>query len=142
MDPFNFADSLLAVLAQRLVRKLCVHCRIRHEPKAAEIEALAAEYCGDTSLKVEDVAKRWRQEKVAIYTAKGCRECDRTGYRGRTAIWELMLADLTIKRLIQKRAPLEEIVAAALAGGMRTLKQDGIERVLQGVTDMAQVRAV
>ncbi|HEX4926426.1 MAG TPA: ATPase, T2SS/T4P/T4SS family [Burkholderiales bacterium] len=142
MDPFNFADSLLAVLSQRLVRKLCVHCRIRHEPKAAEIEALAAEYGGDTSLKVEDVLKRWRQEKIAIYTAKGCRECDRTGYRGRTPIWELMVADRAIKRLIQKRAPLDEIVAAALAGGMRTLKQDGIERVLQGVTDLAQVRAI
>jgi type II secretory ATPase GspE/PulE/Tfp pilus assembly ATPase PilB-like protein len=142
MDPFNFADALLAVLSQRLVRKLCVHCRVRHEPKAAEIAALAGEYCGDTGLKVDDVVKRWRQEKSALYAAKGCPECDHTGYRGRTPVWELMVADRAVKRLIQKRAPLDEIVAAALAGGMRTLKQDGIERVLQGVTDLAQVRAI
>ena len=142
MDPFNFADALLAVLSQRLVRRLCVHCRIGHQPQAGELEALAAEYCGDTGLSPEDVVKRWRREKIALYAARGCRECDDTGYRGRAPVFELMVADRAVRRLIQKRAVLDEIVAAALAGGMRTLKQDGIERVLQGVTDLVQVRAI
>jgi len=142
MDPFNFGDALLGVLSQRLVRKLCVHCRVRREPQAGEIEALAAEYCGDTGLAAEEVLQRWRQDTITLYGAKGCKECDRTGYRGRTVAFELMVADAQVKRLVQKRAPLEEIVAAALAGGMRTLKQDGIEKVLHGVTDMAQVRAL
>jgi type II secretory ATPase GspE/PulE/Tfp pilus assembly ATPase PilB-like protein len=142
MDPFNFADALLGVLSQRLVRTLCVHCRTRHEPSARELAALAAEYCGDTELDAQEMAKKWRQDKIALYRANACKECDRTGYRGRTAVWEFMVADKAVKRLIQKRAPVEEIVAAALAAGMRTLKQDGIEKVLQGVTDMAQVRAI
>jgi type II secretory ATPase GspE/PulE/Tfp pilus assembly ATPase PilB-like protein len=142
MDPFNFGDALLGVLSQRLVRMLCLHCRVRQEPTVAEIEALAAEYCGDTGLKVSEVLKSWRQQQITVYRAKGCKECDRTGYRGRTAVWELMLADAAVKRLVQKRAPMEEIVSAALAGGMRTLKQDGIDKVLRGVTDMAQVRAI
>ncbi|HEY6823736.1 MAG TPA: GspE/PulE family protein, partial [Steroidobacteraceae bacterium] len=142
MDPFNFADALLGVLAQRLVRTLCTHCRTRLEPSAREVTALAAEYCGDTGLDVQEVVKKWRQDKITLYAAKGCKECDRTGYRGRTAVWELMVADKAVKRLVQKRAPVEEIVEAARAGGMRTLKQDGIEKVLHGVTDMAQVRAL
>jgi len=142
MDPFNFGDALLGVLSQRLVRKLCLHCRSRFEPGAGELEALAAEYCGDTGLNAEQALTRWREDKISVYSAKGCKECDRTGYRGRTAVWELMVADAIVKRLVQKRAPVEEIVSAALAGGMRTLKQDGIDKVLHGITDMAQVRAI
>jgi type II secretory ATPase GspE/PulE/Tfp pilus assembly ATPase PilB-like protein len=142
MDPFNFADALLGVLAQRLVRTLCVHCRARHEPSVREIEALAAEYCGDTGLRPDEVMKKWRQEKITLYQPKGCKECDRTGYKGRTAVYELMAADAAVKHLIQTRAPVVEIAAAALAGGMHTLKQDGIHKVLRGHTDMAQVRAL
>jgi type II secretory ATPase GspE/PulE/Tfp pilus assembly ATPase PilB-like protein len=115
---------------------------VREEPTATEIEALAAEYCGDTGLKIDEVLKRWQQQQITIYSASGCKECDRTGYRGRTAVWELMVADAAVKHLVQKRAPVEEIISAARAGGMRSLKQDGIDKVLRGVTDMAQVRAI
>ncbi len=142
MDPFNFADALLGVLSQRLVRTLCVHCRVPYEPGSGELEALAAEYCVGTGLKADEVLKRWRQDKIAMHSAKGCKECDRTGYRGRMAVWELMVADAPVKRLVQKRAPVEDIVSAAQAAGMRTLKQDGIEKVLRGQTDMAQVRGL
>ena len=142
MDPFNFADALLGVLAQRLVRRLCVHCRVPRAPGAGEIEALAAEYCEGTQLAADDVLKKWRRDKIALHQAKGCKECDRTGYRGRIAVWEFMVADERVKRLVQKRAPLDELFAAAQAGGMRTLKQDGIENVVRGHTDMAQVRAL
>ena len=142
MDPFNFADALLGVLSQRLVRTLCPHCRVPRDPKPQELEGLAAEYCDGTQLNADEVLQRWRRSKIALYGSKGCRECDRTGYRGRTPVWELMVADAAVKRLIQRRAPVEEIARAALAAGMRTLKQDGMEKVLRGVTDMTQVRAL
>jgi len=142
MDPFNFADALLGVLAQRLVRTLCAQCRVRHEPSVREISELAVEYCGDTGQDADGVVKKWRQEKVTMYQPKGCKECDRTGYKGRMAVYELMVGDAAVKRLIQTRAPIADIAAAALLGGMRTLKQDGIEKVLRGHTDMTQVRGL
>ena len=142
MDPFNFADALLGVLAQRLVRKLCPECRVRLEPSVREIEALADEYCEGTALDRDTVLRKWREQKITLYQAKGCKECDRTGYKGRLPVYELMVADTGVKRLIQTRAPVAEIAAAALASGMRTLKQDGIDKVTKGHTDMHQVRGV
>ena len=142
MDPFNFADALLGVLAQRLVRKLCIQCRTRHEPSVREMEALAAEYCEGTPLEADELLRKWRQEKITMYEMKGCKECDRTGYQGRLAVYELLSADAAVKRLVQTRAPVADILATALANGMRTLKQDGIEKVIKGHTDMHQVRAI
>jgi type II secretory ATPase GspE/PulE/Tfp pilus assembly ATPase PilB-like protein len=142
MDPFNFADALLGVLAQRLVRTLCAHCRVRHEPSAREIAELAVEYCGDTGLDPDAIVKKWRQQPISMYQPKGCKDCDRTGYKGRMAVFELMVADAAVKRLVQTRAPVAEILAAALAAGMRTLKQDGIDKVLRGLTDITQIRAL
>jgi type II secretory ATPase GspE/PulE/Tfp pilus assembly ATPase PilB-like protein len=142
MDPFNFADALLGVLSQRLVRRLCTHCRAKQEPSVRDMEALAAEYCLDTPLEAEEVLKRWRAQKPSLYLPKGCEKCDRSGYSGRVAVYELMVADALVKRLIQKRALVSEIVAAALANGMHTLKQDAIEKVLAGHTDMSQARAI
>jgi len=141
MDPFNFADALLGVLAQRLVRRLCMHCRIRLEPSVKEMEALALEYCASED-QVQKLVRTWRHAKVNMFRAKGCAECDQTGYKGRIPVYELMVADARVKRLIQTRAPVADIAAAAAENGMRTLKQDGIDKVLEGMTDMQQVRAV
>ena len=142
MDPFNFADALLGVLAQRLVRKLCTQCRVKQEPSVREMEALAEEYCEGMTLDPEKLLRKWRQDKIVMYEAKGCKDCDRTGYKGRLAVYELMVAEPAVKRLIQTRSPVTEIMSAALASGMRTLKQDGIDKVIKGHTDMQQVRAV
>ena len=147
MDPFNFSDALLGVLAQRLVRKLCTQCRVKHAPTDEELADLAAEYCGssggNTAAEADKLVRTWRsQGKVAIYHPQGCKECDNAGYKGRIAVYELMVADAAVKRLIQTRAPVSEISAAALASGMRTLKQDGIDKVLEGITDIHQVRTV
>jgi type II secretory ATPase GspE/PulE/Tfp pilus assembly ATPase PilB-like protein len=142
MDPFNFADALLGVLSQRLVRRLCTQCRARQEPSVREMEELAAEYCLDTPLAADDVLKRWRARKPVLYAPKGCKQCDGTGYHERIAVYELMVTDSPVKRLIQKRALVSEIAETALANGMRTLKQDGIEKVLAGYTDISQVRAI
>ena len=147
MDPFNFADALLGVLAQRLVRKLCTQCRAKHEPSVKEMEDLATEYCmssdGNADAEVHKLLKKWRdQGKVAMYRPRGCKACDQSGYKGRIAVHELLVADAAVRRLIQTRAPITDISAAAAANGMRMLKQDAIDKVLQGVTDMHQVRMV
>jgi len=148
MDPFNFADALLGVLAQRLVRRLCANCRSAYVPPANELEELALEYCSETALDAGKTLQGWRKEyggasgKITLFRAGGCPHCDRTGYKGRMGLYELLAADPAVKRLVQSRAPVSEIVRAGLAAGMRTLKQDGIEKVLQGVTDMQQVRSV
>ena len=140
MDPFNFADALLGVLSQRLVRTLCPDCKVGYQPEPAELEELALEYSEADSAKL---LKEWRKQGVAtLYRAKGCEKCDQTGYKGRMALFELLVADAAMKRLVQTRAPVTEIAAAAMQNGMRTLKQDGITKVLQGLTDITQVRMV
>jgi type II secretory ATPase GspE/PulE/Tfp pilus assembly ATPase PilB-like protein len=147
IDPFNFADALLGVLAQRLTRRLCARCR-RNEPAGeSEIHALAEEYCAGTSLHVSDVEAEWRTKygvEGAIRPARpvGCSRCAGTGYAGRLALYELLVASPSIRRITLQRGTAEQLRAQAMAEGMRTLKQDGIEKVLQGLTTIDQVRAV
>ncbi len=137
MDPFNFADALLAILAQRLAKRLC-SCKEPYEPSPKEIEEILYEY-GDhpvRPLTAEDL------KGITIYRPKGCTRCHKTGYRGRLAIHELLVASDSIRELIQKRAPVAQIRGQAMAEGMLTLKQDGILKVLEGHTDVKQIRAV
>ena len=144
MDPFNFADALLGVLAQRLVRKLCPDCKAGYTPSGPELEELAKEYCGESKGDPGKILHAWRAQPkgITLHRAKGCSRCDRTGYKGRMALYELLAADAVVKRLVQTRAPVTEIAAAGAANGMRTLKQDGIEKVIRGLTDVQQVRTV
>jgi type II secretory ATPase GspE/PulE/Tfp pilus assembly ATPase PilB-like protein len=148
MDPFNFSDALLGVLSQRLIRRLCTGCKSAYAPSPNDLEELAREYCGDASRDVAQLLDGWRARHagpdgtIALYRAGRCERCDQTGYRTRMGVYELLVADPTIKRLVQMRAPISEIGAAALTSGMRTLKQDGIDKVLQGQTDIHQVRAI
>jgi len=143
MDPFNFSDALLGVLAQRLVRRLCPDCKTGYAASTPQLEELATEYCGDHG-DPGKVLRTWRSQPrgIVLYRAKGCSKCDRTGYKGRMGIYELLVANAAIKRLVQTRAPVQEIAAAAIANGMRTLKQDGIDKVIRGLTDLQQVRTV
>ncbi|HRP95371.1 MAG TPA: GspE/PulE family protein [Rhodocyclaceae bacterium] len=157
MDPFNFADALLGVLAQRLTKRLCTKCREARHPDEAEIAALLHEYCADMQGIPAFAADRngaeaaildeWRRRhadsdgRFTLYRAVGCSDCNE-GYKGRIGLHELMLGSDGIKRLIQERARVAELLALALAEGMHTLRQDGIEKVLAGFTDMAQVRKV
>jgi type II secretory ATPase GspE/PulE/Tfp pilus assembly ATPase PilB-like protein len=157
MDPFNFADALLGVLAQRLARRLC-KCKVAHVGTADEIRALIEEY----SLELQNTAtwkkdpkgsrdrlyESWVKEfgndkgEIILHTAKGCDACGNTGYKGRLGLHELLIGTDRIKKNIQEHARVTEMFATALEDGMRTLKQDGIEKVLQGITDIQQVRAV
>jgi len=147
MDSFSFADALLGVLAQRLAKRLCPECKSEYAPTPAELEQLLLEYCSDTPVDARRQMQKWTeryggQGPLTLFRAQGCEYCDHTGYRGRIGLHELLVTDQATKRLIQSRAPVAEIKAAATIAGLRTLRQDGIEKVLQGLTDVRQVNAV
>ncbi|HEU5320356.1 MAG TPA: ATPase, T2SS/T4P/T4SS family, partial [Methylomirabilota bacterium] len=137
LDPFNFADALVAVLAQRLVKRVCLACREEYDPEAAEIEELARAY-GPQGLAPLGV----RPADVILWRGKGCDHCAGSGYRGRAAIHELLVATDEMRRLIQSRARVADMLRAAQAEGMTTLVQDGIAKTLDGLTDFRQVKAV
>lgn len=147
MDPFNFADALLAVLAQRLLKTLCIKCKQAYVPDVQELDALVTEFVEGSPMKRDEVIESWQKTftkhgSYKLYKAAGCSHCNNTGYSGRLGIHELMTVNPEVRHLIQTRAPLRELQGAAQANGMRTLKQDGIHKVLLGLTDMTQVRAV
>jgi len=135
IDPFNFADSLLGVLAQRLIKRLCPHCRQQFNPGDEEIETIRREY-GEHPLKPLEIDRT-----STLFRARGCSHCQKTGYKGRLAIHELLVTDDNLRTKIESNAPVAEIRYAAMLAGMRTLKQDGIRKVMQGDTDMKQVCA-
>ncbi len=138
IDPYNFADALLGVLAQRLAKRLCPDCKEPYQPSDRDLEELIFEY-GEHPLKplTEEEVRQ-----ATFYRPVGCNRCNHTGYRGRIALHELLVPNDEIRELIVKAAPVHEIREAALRNGMFTLKQDGILKVLTGETDLKQVRAV
>jgi len=158
MDPFNFADALLGILAQRLARRLCPSCKRPHIATEAELKALLEEYSLELvateswkkNLQGEQEAlyRQWitgfgdEHGDITLYSAVGCDVCNGTGYKGRVGLHELLVGTDTIKKNIQEHARVSEMFTTAIAEGMRTLKQDGIEKVLMGVTDIHQVRSV
>ncbi len=137
MDPFNFADALLGVLAQRLVRTLCKDCKEQYHPAKEEFDLLVRAYSGDF-----DALGFEYNDDFTLFKAKGCPKCSNTGYRGRTGIYELLEGSDKMKLLIQKKALMEELRAQAFKDGMNSLLQDGIRKVCLGVTDFSQVRKV
>ena len=158
MDPFNFADALLGILAQRLGKRLCGDCKKPHIATAEEINSMLTEYSGElvntaTWKKDPNAAKKalyadWiklfadDKGQFTLYEPVGCEKCTGTGYRGRVGLHELLIGTDPIKKAIQEHARVAELLAIALDEGMHTLKQDGMEKVLQGITDMHQIRAV
>lgn len=138
MDPFNFADALLGVLAQRLTRTLCAHCKEPYHPTKDEYDILASAY-GEPAFTELGLPYT---ENFMLHRATGCEPCQRTGYKGRIGIHELLVATDELKSLIHARAPAAEIAKVATAQGMATLVQDGIRKCLQGWTDYKQVQAV
>ena len=155
MDPFTFSDSLLAILAQRLVRRLCLQCRERVPATPQALDTLAVQYLESRSAAEPSTDRaraalvaQWSQELAAhhqgtpmLWRRVGCTHCDGSGYKGRMGLHELMLSDETIRGHIRRRESAHDIRASALRAGMRTLRQDGIEKVLQGLTDMNEVLA-
>jgi type II secretory ATPase GspE/PulE/Tfp pilus assembly ATPase PilB-like protein len=156
MDPFNFADALLGILAQRLAKKLC-DCREVYFPDAEELRSFVTEYAhelrqtpawrADPVGEARKLYERWllqygQDNKLKMYRAVGCDRCGKTGYKGRIGLHELMIADDSAKKLIQERARVADLFACAVDAGMSTLKMDGMEKVLMGLTDLKMVRSV
>jgi type II secretory ATPase GspE/PulE/Tfp pilus assembly ATPase PilB-like protein len=138
LNALNFSDAFLGVLAQRLTRRLCTNCRREYAPRREEFDELRSDYGAPwferTGIEYSDALR--------IFQPAGCEACSNTGYRGRMGIHELMEGTAEIKMMIKKQANTEDIQRTALEQGMMTLKQDGILKVLQGITDISEVRRV
>jgi type II secretory ATPase GspE/PulE/Tfp pilus assembly ATPase PilB-like protein len=171
MDPFNFADALLGILAQRLAKRLC-DCKQAYQPDEDELFNFAKEYSEelqhtaawkkDYAGEMDRLMQSWIEAygrdpngltkadggckdgpgKITLYKPVGCDKCGKTGYKGRLGLHELLVADDPVKKLIQERARVAELFAEAVSSGMRTLKMDGMEKCLMGGTDLKQVRTV
>jgi type II secretory ATPase GspE/PulE/Tfp pilus assembly ATPase PilB-like protein len=149
IDPYNLSDALLFILAQRLVSKLCDACAKRVEAPADNLEKLANEYYRSTYGKSPAHAERealilsWCEKygeegKLYLRHPVGCKACN-DGYKGRVGLYELLQITPEVRDLIRRKSSAAEYHAAGLAEGMRTMKQDGIEKVLRGITDITQV---
>jgi type IV pilus assembly protein PilB len=128
VEPYNFVSALNCILAQRLVRTICEACK---RPGEASIPLLE-----ESGLKPE----LWKD--VTFYEGAGCQECNETGYRGRTAIGELLALSDNIRELILEKRPSSEIRRAAHDEGMRSLRDSALEKVQQGVTTLREINKV
>lgn len=137
LDPYSFSDSLICILAQRLARRLCSECRESFHPEEAEVEELIDEYGRE-----DFVFTGLGRADITMFRAVGCDRCGHTGYRGRLGIHEVLECTAKLKGLIKRRADTDCVREQAALDGMTTLKQDGILKVLQGLTDIHEVRRV
>jgi len=137
LDPYSFSDSLLCVLAQRLARRLCTKCRESYQPTTTELDEFIDEY-GREDFDLSGL----KREGLVLYRASGCENCGQSGYRGRIGIHEVLNCTPHLKSLIKRRAHTDSIHEQAVLDGMTTLKQDGFMKVLQGLTDVHEIRRV
>ncbi|MCD6352754.1 MAG: type II secretion system ATPase GspE [Proteobacteria bacterium] len=128
-EDYLISSCLIGIMAQRLVRVLCPHCRIPSRPDPHVLEEMGVDL-SDENIQGE------------IYEAKGCEQCAMTGYRGRAGIYELLSVNDDIKNLILKKSDARNIKRKAIENGMRTLRQDGWEKVKQGITSVSEVLRV
>ena len=137
-DPFSFADAMLGVLAQRLARRICKDCKEQYVGTKEEYEELRLGYGPEHWDKLgikQDTTFR-------LSRGKGCETCNRSGFKGRVALHELLLGTDQMKRMIQQKSRTEDMLKTAIGEGMTTLVQDGIQKVLQGLTTNKEVKAV
>ncbi len=123
IEPFLVSSSLIAVMAQRLVRRICANCKVADEKGMAMLKKAGKELPAG----------------VTLYKGRGCRECKGTGYSGRTGIHELLIMDETLRRMVVDKLPTDEIRKYAQNHGMRTLREDGMEKVFAGITTLEEV---
>ena len=128
VEPYNFVSSLNCVLAQRLVRVLCTHCKRRYQPQDQELS--------ESGLNPD----KYRGE--VFYNAVGCEVCNSTGYRGRTAIHELLDVSDPIREIILERRPGSEVRRAARAEGLTSLRESAIAKVFLGATTLHEINRV
>jgi len=129
VEPYLVSATVIGVLAQRLGRRICAKCKKPYEVPAGELRRF-----GFKTANPDEMVTLWRGE--------GCEACRNTGYKGRIGIYELMTVNDEIAELIVRHAPLADIREAAKANGMRELREDGLEKVLQGITTPDEVMRV
>jgi type II secretory ATPase GspE/PulE/Tfp pilus assembly ATPase PilB-like protein len=139
MDPINFADAMLGILAQRLTRRLCTECRRPYHPDRAAYEQLVEAY-GAKWFHAHDMPEY--STDLVLMKKAGCDTCGGTGYRGRLAIQELLVNSDPLRELVKKTARVEVLRAAAIHEGMRTLRMDGVRKIFDGLTDLEQITRV
>ena len=127
VEPYLVSSSLIAVIAQRLVRKVCPDCKIQHEPAKHELRELGLGGANGNG---------------QYFIGKGCDKCFDTGYRGRTGIYEIMLIDEQVRELVYKKANAGDIKKYAINAGLQTLRMDGARKVSAGITTVAEVLRV
>src|SRR5262245_745965 len=137
-DSFNFADAMLGVLAQRLCKRICTQCKEAYHPPVQEYEELAEGY----GLQNWERQGFINNDQFMLYRGRGCETCNRTGFKGRVPLHELLLATEEMKQLILSKARAPDMLAKASESGMVRLLQDGIQKVVRGLTTYRQVRAV
>ncbi|MBU2621265.1 MAG: Flp pilus assembly complex ATPase component TadA [Proteobacteria bacterium] len=138
LNPLNFSDAFLGVMAQRLVRRLCVNCKEEYHPSQEEFDEIAMDY----GMQYFEATGIKYSSDLVLYKTGNCDTCDGTGYKGRLGIHELMEGTHEIKRMIKKAATSESLFAQAMKEEMTTLKQDGILKAFKGLTDISEVRRV
>lgn len=134
LEPVNFSDACVGILAQRLIRTLCSHCKTPY-PASDKDKAFITRQYG-----VEHIHELELPDELILHRAEGCEQCGHTGYKGRTGVHELLSMTLPLRGLVYKQAAVNELAAQATTDGMRTLIQDGIYKVIQGDTDITQVQ--
>jgi len=137
-DSFSFADAMLGVLAQRLTRRICKDCKEQYVGTAIEYEEIRQGYGPEHWDKLGIP----QDNTFRLARGKGCETCNRSGFKGRVALHELLLGSDKIKHMIQTKARTEEMLQAAIAAGMTTLMQDGVQKTLLGHTTFKEVKAV
>jgi general secretion pathway protein E/type IV pilus assembly protein PilB len=128
VKPFLVASSCRAIMAQRLVRKLCQKCKEPHTPTPYEMQVL--------KLDPREL------EKTTLYRGRGCPECGKTGYRGRTGVYEIFELNDEVRQLIYERVPSNVLRARGREMGMRTLREDGVRKIMAGITTPEEVISV
>ena len=137
-DSFSFADAMLGVLAQRLTRRICKDCKEQYVGTAVEYEEIRQGYGPEHWDKLGIP----QDNTFRLARGKGCETCNRTGFKGRVALHELLLGSDKLKRMIQTKARTEEMLRTAIEEGMTTLMQDGVQKALLGHTTFKEVKAV
>ena len=136
LDPVNFSDACVGILAQRLVRTICPNCKEKYPASEVDTAFIKRQY-GEAY-----IAELNLPETIMLHRGKGCDDCGNTGYRGRTGVHELLTMTAELRALVYKEASVHDMKAQAMKDGMRTLTQDGILKVLKGDTDIAQVQII
>jgi type II secretory ATPase GspE/PulE/Tfp pilus assembly ATPase PilB-like protein len=137
MDPISFSEAIAAVIAQRLVRTLCIKCKKKIKPNKELLEKLKMAY-GPEWFEKHGI----ETEKQALRQKVGCKECDQIGYRGRIAIFEMLKVTDRIRKGIKDKASTEELRQMSMEDGMRTLRMDAVEKIFQGVTELDEILRV